>query len=218
MSIMTANNETGTLQPVREISRVCRERGVLFHSDTIQSFGKNRSMSPATSTRSARAQVSRTQGRRLLFLRAGISIERLQHGGSHENERRPGTRTSRHRRHGRGGRMAIARSRCRARAPGRAARPAVEKDYSRVSERGETAIPHTDSRTRSTSASSASTAKPADEPRPGRHLRVERLGVHGRVSESFACFACDGSADGTRPFRHPSLTWQMDNCERNRRC
>src|ERR1700744_6413174 len=40
VSIMSANNETGTLQPVQEISALCRAHGVLFHSDAIQSFGK----------------------------------------------------------------------------------------------------------------------------------------------------------------------------------
>ncbi|MEO6871123.1 MAG: cysteine desulfurase family protein [Chthoniobacterales bacterium] len=42
VSIMTANNETGVIQPMAEISAVCRERGVLFHSDMVQSFGKQR--------------------------------------------------------------------------------------------------------------------------------------------------------------------------------
>src|SRR5215208_3745151 len=40
VSIMTANNETGVVQPMREISRICRERGVLLHSDIVQAFGK----------------------------------------------------------------------------------------------------------------------------------------------------------------------------------
>ncbi len=40
VSIMTANNETGVIQPIREISQICRERGVLLHSDMVQSFGK----------------------------------------------------------------------------------------------------------------------------------------------------------------------------------
>jgi len=40
VSIMTANNETGVIQPMREISSICRERGVLLHSDMVQSFGK----------------------------------------------------------------------------------------------------------------------------------------------------------------------------------
>ncbi len=42
VSIMTANNETGVLQPMTEISAICRERGVLLHSDMVQSFGKRR--------------------------------------------------------------------------------------------------------------------------------------------------------------------------------
>src|SRR5207248_2821972 len=40
VSIMTANNETGVIQPMREISQICREKGVLLHSDMVQSFGK----------------------------------------------------------------------------------------------------------------------------------------------------------------------------------
>ena len=40
VSIMTANNETGVIQPMREISRICRERGVMLHSDIVQAFGK----------------------------------------------------------------------------------------------------------------------------------------------------------------------------------
>src|SRR6266478_4176468 len=40
VSIMTANNETGVIQPMPEISRICRDRGVLLHSDMVQSFGK----------------------------------------------------------------------------------------------------------------------------------------------------------------------------------
>src|SRR5204863_1414218 len=40
VSIMTANNETGVIQPIREISKICRDRGVLLHSDMVQSFGK----------------------------------------------------------------------------------------------------------------------------------------------------------------------------------
>ena len=40
VSIMTANNETGVIQPMREISQICRDRGVLLHSDMVQAFGK----------------------------------------------------------------------------------------------------------------------------------------------------------------------------------
>lgn len=92
VSIMTANNETGTLQPVREIAGVCRARGVLFHSDAIQSFGKEPLATPGFDALSLAAhKFYGPKGVGLLWLRGDISIERLHHGGSHENERRPGT-------------------------------------------------------------------------------------------------------------------------------
>jgi len=50
VSIMSANNETGVIQPMPEISRICRERGVLLHSDMVQSFGKLPTVIPSPST------------------------------------------------------------------------------------------------------------------------------------------------------------------------
>lgn len=92
VSIMTANNETGTTQPIAEISSICRERGVLFHSDAIQSFGKEPLDTRHFDALSLAAhKFHGPKGVGVLYLRAGLSIERLQHGGSHENERRPGT-------------------------------------------------------------------------------------------------------------------------------
>jgi len=92
VSIMSANNETGALQPVREIATLCRERGVLFHTDAIQSFGKEPLHAPDFDALSLAAhKFYGPKGAGLLYLRAGTAIERLQHGGSHENERRPGT-------------------------------------------------------------------------------------------------------------------------------
>jgi cysteine desulfurase len=92
VSIMTANNETGTLQPVCEIAAICRQRGVLFHSDAIQSFGKEPLPVGEFDAMSLAAhKFGGPKGAGILFLRSGISIDRLQHGGSHENERRPGT-------------------------------------------------------------------------------------------------------------------------------
>ena len=123
VSIMTANNETGVIQPIEEIAARCRTRGVLLHSDMVQSFGKlpvipseiegSRGESlkvtprdPSTPLRSALddAFVSSVdaasfaahkfygpKGVGLLYLRAGLPIEQIQFGGSHEGERRPGT-------------------------------------------------------------------------------------------------------------------------------
>jgi cysteine desulfurase len=92
VSIMSANNETGTLQPVAEISAICRERGVLFHSDAIQSFGKEPLGAQEFDALSLAAhKFHGPKGAGLLYLAAGNPIERQQHGGSHENERRAGT-------------------------------------------------------------------------------------------------------------------------------
>jgi len=92
VSIMSANNETGTLQPVKEIGALCRERGVLFHCDAIQAFGKEpMHVSDFDALSLAAHKFHGPKGVGLLWLRAGISIDRLQFGGSHENERRAGT-------------------------------------------------------------------------------------------------------------------------------
>ena len=92
VSIMSANNETGVRQPVREISALCRERGVLFHSDAIQSFGKEPLAARDFDALSLAAhKFYGPPGAGALFLGAGISLEKIQFGGSHENERRPGT-------------------------------------------------------------------------------------------------------------------------------
>ncbi len=92
VSIMSANNETGVRQPVREIAALCRERGVLFHSDAIQTFGKEAITARDFDALSLAAhKFYGPKGAGVLFLGAGIAIERLQVGGSHENERRAGT-------------------------------------------------------------------------------------------------------------------------------
>jgi cysteine desulfurase len=94
VSIMSANNETGTLQPPAEIAAACRERNVLFHSDMVQSFGKQ-SVRPhemgITAVSIAAHKFYGPKGVGALFLKAGTSLQTLHHGGSHENQRRPGT-------------------------------------------------------------------------------------------------------------------------------
>lgn len=94
VSIMSANNETGTLQPVADLAAVCRERNVLFHSDMVQSLGKEpvrpQEMGVAAMSIAAHKFYG-PKGAGALFLRAGESLVTLHHGGSHENQRRPGT-------------------------------------------------------------------------------------------------------------------------------
>jgi cysteine desulfurase len=92
VSIMTANNETGVIQPLREISQICRERGVLLHSDMVQAFGKaDVDLSLVDAASFAAHKFYGPKGAGFLFLRSGLSIEPIMFGGAHENERRPGT-------------------------------------------------------------------------------------------------------------------------------
>jgi cysteine desulfurase len=92
VSIMTANNETGVIQPMREISRICREGGVLLHSDMVQSFGKiSTDLSLVDAASFAAHKFYGPKGVGFLFLRSGLSIQPIMFGGAHENERRPGT-------------------------------------------------------------------------------------------------------------------------------
>jgi cysteine desulfurase len=92
VSIMTANNETGVIQPMREISSICREQGVLLHSDMVQSFGKiDTDLSLVDAASFAAHKFYGPKGVGFLFLRSGLSIQPIMFGGAHENERRPGT-------------------------------------------------------------------------------------------------------------------------------
>ncbi len=92
VSIMAANNETGVIQPIREISEICRERGVLLHSDMVQSFGKiDIDMSLVDVASFAAHKFYGPKGAGFLFLRSGLSLQPIMFGGAHENERRPGT-------------------------------------------------------------------------------------------------------------------------------
>ncbi len=92
VSIMSANNETGVVQPLREISALCRERGVLVHSDMVQSFTKlPTDLALVDAASFAAHKFYGPKGAGLLFLHAGLPIESIQFGGAHENQRRPGT-------------------------------------------------------------------------------------------------------------------------------
>ncbi|PYK79786.1 MAG: cysteine desulfurase NifS [Verrucomicrobia bacterium] len=93
VSVMHANNETGVIQPLREISEICRERGVLLHTDMVQSFGKisGETVCLVDAASFAAHKFYGPKGAGLLFLRSGIPIEPIQFGGAHENQRRPGT-------------------------------------------------------------------------------------------------------------------------------
>jgi cysteine desulfurase len=94
VSIMSANNETGVRQPMREIGEICAKRNILFHTDAIQSAGKEEidlGGWQVSALSLAAHKFHGPLGAGLLWLKTGVPIARLMEGGSHENERRPGT-------------------------------------------------------------------------------------------------------------------------------
>src|SRR5213594_1893722 len=95
VSVMAANNETGAIQPVAELGRVCRERGVLFHTDAVQCFGKepfeNVHQFNADLVSCCAHKFHGPKGTGALFLRSPLHPDPILFGGGHENERRAGT-------------------------------------------------------------------------------------------------------------------------------
>jgi cysteine desulfurase len=92
VSIMAANNETGVIQPMHEISKICRERGALLHSDMVQSFDKiDTDLALVDAASFAAHKFYGPKGAGVLFLRSGLSLQPIMFGGAHENGRRPGT-------------------------------------------------------------------------------------------------------------------------------
>jgi cysteine desulfurase len=94
VSVMQANNETGTLLPLREIGAVAREAGVLFHSDLVQAMGKIdidvNELNVDLGSFSAH-KVYGPKGIGALYMREGLDIDNLIHGGHQEMGRRAGT-------------------------------------------------------------------------------------------------------------------------------
>jgi cysteine desulfurase len=95
VSIMSANNEIGTLQPVNEIGALCRKHGVLFHTDAVQSFGKepfhNVHQFNADLVSICAHKFHGPKGAGALFARSPLLPDPIIFGGGHENERRAGT-------------------------------------------------------------------------------------------------------------------------------
>jgi len=92
VTIMAGNNEIGTLQPIERIGALCRERGVTFHTDAVQAYGKVPIPVHAVDLLSASAhKLHGPKGVGFLYVRDGTKLLPLVHGGGHEGGRRSGT-------------------------------------------------------------------------------------------------------------------------------
>jgi cysteine desulfurase len=95
VSVMAANNEIGTIQPVAEIGALCRERGILFHTDAVQWFGKETFKDihqfNADLVSICAHKLHGPKGAGALYVRSPLLPDPILFGGGHENERRAGT-------------------------------------------------------------------------------------------------------------------------------
>ncbi len=94
VSIMMANNEIGTIQDIKKIGALCRERNIVFHTDSVQAFGKIHidveELNIDLMTISAH-KIYGPKGIGALYIKKGIKIHNLIHGGAQERDRRGGT-------------------------------------------------------------------------------------------------------------------------------
>ena len=94
ISIMFANNEIGTIEPVKEIGMIAKEHGILFHTDAVQAFGQvpiDVDDMHIYMLSSSAHKINGPKGIGFLYIRKGVKIRSFVHGGAQERKRRAGT-------------------------------------------------------------------------------------------------------------------------------
>ena len=94
ISVMFANNEIGTIQPIKEIGEIAKKHGVLFHTDAVQAFGQvpiNVDELHIDMLSSSGHKICGPKGIGFLYIRKGVKIRSFVHGGAQERKRRAGT-------------------------------------------------------------------------------------------------------------------------------
>ncbi|MGN0245536.1 MAG: cysteine desulfurase NifS [Lachnospiraceae bacterium] len=94
ISVMTANNEIGTIQPIAEIGAIAKEHGILFHTDAVQAFGHipiDVETMHIDMLSASGHKLNGPKGIGLMYIRKGVKIRSFIHGGAQERQRRAGT-------------------------------------------------------------------------------------------------------------------------------
>jgi cysteine desulfurase len=94
ISVMFANNEIGSIQPIKEIGRIAKEHGILFHTDAVQAFGQvpiNVDEYGIDMLSASGHKLNGPKGIGFLYIRKGAKIRSFVHGGAQERKRRAGT-------------------------------------------------------------------------------------------------------------------------------
>ncbi len=94
ISVMYANNEIGTIQPIREIGMIAKEHGILFHTDAVQAFGQlpiDVDADNIDMLSTSAHKINGPKGIGFLYIKKGVKIRSFIHGGAQERKRRAGT-------------------------------------------------------------------------------------------------------------------------------
>ena len=94
ISVMFANNEIGTIQPIKEIGEIAKEHGILFHTDAVQAYGQlpiNVDEYHIDMLSASGHKLNGPKGIGFLYIRKGLKLRSLIHGGAQERSRRAGT-------------------------------------------------------------------------------------------------------------------------------